>query len=71
MNQLLVGSINLSKLLEFAQKHHSAFSKSVKDGNVYCNFAAWVNDEPNEFGQHMSLQLSSQKDLKDKEGKIS
>jgi hypothetical protein len=70
MNQLLVGSLNLTKLVEKAKSGHSAFTKSAKDGNVYVNFQSWINDEPNEFGQHMSLLLNSTKDLREKEGKV-
>lgn len=70
MNQFFGGSINFSKLLEKVKEGHSAFSKSAKDGNVYFNFGLWVNDEPNEFGQHCSLNLNSSKEMKEKEGKV-
>lgn len=69
MNQLLSGSINLTKLISSAKSGHSAFSKSAKDGNVYFNFQAWINDEANEFGQHMSLLLNSSKEMREQEGK--
>jgi hypothetical protein len=69
MNQLLSGSINLTKLVNSAKSGHSAFSKSAKDGNVYFNFQAWINDEANEFGQHMSLLLNSSKEMREQEGK--
>lgn len=70
MNQLLSGSLNLTKLLEKAKSGHSAFSKSAKDNNVYVNFQTWINDEPNEYGQHMSLLLNSSKELREHEGKV-
>jgi hypothetical protein len=70
MNYFLTGSINLSKLIEKAKSGHSAFTKSAKDGNVYVNIKAWFNEEPNEFGQHMSFLLNSTKDLQEEEGKV-
>lgn len=69
MNQLFSGSINLTKLVNSAKSGHSAFSKSAKDGNVYFNFQAWVNDEANEYGHHMSLLLNSSKEMREEEGK--
>lgn len=66
----ILGSICFTTLVEKAREGHSAFSKSPKDGKVYFNYAEWVNQEPNEFGQHSSILLSSHKDKKDQEGKV-
>lgn len=66
----ITGSICLTTLLEKAKEGHSAFSKSPKDGRIYFNYAEWVNNEANEYGQHSSILLSSTKDRKDAEGKI-
>jgi hypothetical protein len=60
----------LTTLIEKAKQGHSAFSKSPKDNKVYFNYAEWINDEPNDFGQHSSILLSSHKDKKDEEGKV-
>jgi hypothetical protein len=65
----ITGSMCLTTLIEKAKEGHSAFSKSSKDGKVYFNYAEWINNEPNEFGQHSSVLLSSQKDKKEEEGK--
>ena len=70
MSEFILGSICLTTLIEKAKQGHSAFSKSPKEGKVYVNYAEWINDEPNEFGQHSSLLLSSKKELKETEGKI-
>lgn len=70
MSEFILGSMCLTTLIEKAREGHSAFSKSPKDGKVYFNYAEWINDEPNEFGQHSSLLLSSQKDKKEEEGKV-
>lgn len=56
-------------ILEAAKNKHSAFSKSEKNGHIYFNITQWINDEPNEFGQHSSLLLNSSKDGKTTEGK--
>jgi len=69
-SQFILGSICLTTLIEKAREGHSAFSKSQKDGRVYFNYAEWVNDEPNDFGQHSSLLLSSSKEMKEQEGKV-
>ena len=66
----ITGSMCLTTLIERAKSGHSAFTKSPKDGKVYFNYAEWINNEPNEFGQHSSVLLSSHKDKKDEEGKV-
>lgn len=70
MNQLFGGSICLTDLIDQAKKGHSAFSKSVKNGKVYFNMLTWINDEKDKFGNNMSHQLSSSKEMREKEGKI-
>lgn len=68
-NQLFGGSICLTDLNEYARKGHSAFSKA-RNGKIYCNMLTWLNDEKDEYGNNMSHQLSSTKDMRAKEGKI-
>jgi len=70
MNKLFSGSICLTDLNEQAKKGHSAFSKSVKNGKVYFNVLTWINEEKDKFGNSMSHQLNSSKDMRDKEGKF-
>lgn len=70
MNQLLNGSLDLTIILEKAKAKHSAFSKSEKNGHIYFNITQWVNEEPNEFGQHSSLLLNSSKEGREAEGKV-
>lgn len=67
MNQLFTGSICLTDLLEMAKQKHSAFSKSAKNGKVYFNMKTWLNEEKDKYGNTMSHQLNSSKDMKDKE----
>lgn len=71
MSVLLNGSLDLTLILEKAKAKHSAFSKSDKNGHIYFNITQWVNDEPNDFGQHSSLLLNSRsKEIQETEGKV-
>lgn len=67
---LLNGSLDLTLILEKAKAKHSSFSKSTKNNHIYFNITQWVNDEPNEYGQHSSLLLNSSKEGKETEGKV-
>lgn len=63
-NALLInGSLCLTDIVEKAKAGHSAFTKG-KNGKIYFNFTEWVNETPNEFGQHSSYQLNSTKEKK-------
>jgi hypothetical protein len=63
------GSICLTTLIEKARNGHSAFSKA-DNGKVYFDYVEFVNDEPNEYGQHTALLLSSKKERFEQEGKV-
>lgn len=69
MNQLFGGSICLTELFEQAKKGHSAFSKA-QNGKVYFNILTWLNEKEDKYGNIMSHQLSSQKDMREAEGLI-
>lgn len=69
MNQLFGGSICLTEMVEQAKKGHSAFSKA-QNGKVYCNILTWLNEKEDKYGNIMSHQLSSQKDMREVEGLI-
>jgi hypothetical protein len=69
MSKLLTGSVCLTDLIEQAKKKHSAFSKAKND-KIYGNIAIWINDEPDKYGNTVSIQLNSEKDKRDAEGKI-
>lgn len=68
-SKLYSGSVCLSDLIEHAKKQHSAFNKA-KNGKIYANVAVWLNDEADQFGNHISVQLSSKKEVRESEGKI-
>lgn len=61
------GSICVTDLMDALNKGHSAFSKSAKNGKVYCNIIEFVREAPDDYGQHASLQMSSIKDKRDEE----
>jgi hypothetical protein len=69
MNQLFSGSICITDLMETMKLGHSSFSKA-QNGKVYANILIWQNEEPDKFGNSMSLQLSSTKDMREKEEKV-
>ena len=69
-NQLFGGSICISDILDQMKNGHSSFTKSAKNQKIYCNILVWLNDEKDEYGNDMSLQLSSTKDKREQEGKI-
>lgn len=61
------GSICVTDLMDALQKGHSAFSKSAKNGKVYANIIEFVREAPDDYGQHVSIQLSSTKDKREME----
>ncbi len=67
MNQLFAGSICLTDLIDKAKSGHSAFSKA-QNGKVYCNILTWLNEKEDKFGNIMSHQLSSSKEMREHEG---
>lgn len=58
MAKLYYGSIDFSKLLELAKAGDKAFSKSEKNGKIYCNINVWVNDTKDDYGNDASIQTS-------------
>lgn len=67
-NTLISGSLCLTDLVEKAKAGHSAFVRG-KNGKVYVNITQWLNEEPDQYGNHTSYQLNSHKDKREQEGK--
>ena len=65
---MLVGSICLTDLMDFAKKAHSAYSRG-KNGKAYVNIVLWEN-EPDKYGNTISIQLNSVKGKREEEGKV-
>jgi hypothetical protein len=54
MNKLFVGKINLSKIDK---------TKLFKGKNgMYCDVAVWFSEEPDKYGNNLSIQQSTKKD---------
>ncbi len=69
MNELYLGSICLTDLIAKAKEKHSAFNKAKND-KIYANILLWKNEEPDKYGNTISIQLSSSKEMKDSESKF-
>jgi hypothetical protein len=68
-SQLFGGSICITELMETLKMGHSAFSKA-QNGKVYANILIWQNEDPDKFGNSISVQLSSDKEKRDTEVKV-
>lgn len=66
MNQSYYGSVCLTDLIEKAKQKHSSFVKA-SNGKIYCNITVWLNEEVDKFGNSMSIQANTTKEMKDKE----
>lgn len=67
MSKLFTGSICLSDLITKAKEGHSAFSKA-NNGKMYVNIKMWENDQPDKFGNTISIQLNSTQEKRESEG---
>lgn len=63
MNKLYLGSICLTDLINKAKEKHSAFNKATKNDKIYANILLWENEEPDKYGNVISIQLSSSKEM--------
>jgi hypothetical protein len=68
MSKMIVGSLNLSKILAKAKEKHSAFSKA-ENGDLYFNLIVWENDEKDKYGNDFSIQLNPKKGAEEIEKK--
>lgn len=64
MSKLFTGSICYTDLVAAAKGAHSSFSRA-DNGKIYANIAIWVNEEPDKYGNEISLQLNSNKDVEE------
>jgi hypothetical protein len=62
MSKLLTGSINLSKIdktkIVSVDKNGNPFENDAK----YLNIVVWINDEPDNYGNTASIQISQSKE---------
>lgn len=59
MAQSYYGSIDVTTLLKQANLPHSAFVRAGKENKVFAQITVWVNDEPDKFGNSLSIKLQS------------
>lgn len=62
MSKLFIGSIDLTKIdkskIVTTDKDGNPFSNGAK----YLNISVWVNDEPDQYGNHVSIQTGGKDD---------
>lgn len=66
----LTGSFCLNDVIEAMKAGHSAFSKSEKNGKTYVSIKQWVNEEEDQYGNHSSISLNSDKTAPEAERKV-
>mgnify|MGYP000602971830 CR=1 FL=1 len=54
--KLYLGKVEVSKI------DKNRLFKSEKTGRVYMDVSIWINDEPDNYGNHLSIQQSTKKD---------
>lgn len=69
MSQRFYGSVCLTDLIEKAKSKHSSFNKA-DNGKIYCNVTVWLNDEEDKYGNVMSIQANSSKQMAEREDKF-
>lgn len=70
MSKLINASICFTDLMDLAKKPHSAFTRSDKNHKAYVSVQIWINDEPDKYGNDVSLMMNSTQKSKDVEGKV-
>ena len=53
------GSLDLTTILAQAKLPHSAFVRAGKNNKMFMQVQIWVNDEPDQYGNSLSVKLQS------------
>lgn len=69
MAQRFYGSIDVTEITNQANARHSSFSKG-KNGKIYASVNVWVNDDPDKYGNYLSIQLNPSKEMAKEEKKV-
>lgn len=64
MAKLFTGSIDLSKIDEKLIKTTDRNGEPFKNGGRYVNVSIWVNDEPDQYGNHVQITVGGKDDKK-------
>lgn len=65
-SKMYYGSINVTELNAAARAGHSAFVKAGEKNNIFVNCQIWLNEEPDKYGNNISLKVNPLKDSTDK-----
>ena len=57
--QSYYGSIDFTTLLAQAKLPHSAFVRAGKQNKMFAQITVWVNEEPDQYGNSVSIKLNS------------
>jgi|ERR1700676_153745 len=57
--QSYYGSIDVTTLLKQANLPHSAFIRAGKENKAFAQITVWVNEEPDQYGNYVSIKLNS------------
>lgn len=57
--QSYYGSIDVTTLLKQANLPHSAFIRAGKENKAFAQITVWVNEEADQYGNFVSIKLSS------------
>lgn len=68
MSKLSLGKLCLTDLNNAAKQGHSEFFRH-ENGKVYVRVKQYENDEPDKYGNDISVMLNSSKEKKDEEAK--
>lgn len=66
---MLIGSICITDLMEAAKAAHSSCTRA-KNNKAYANVILWVNDEPDKYGNTVSIQLNPTKERRETDPKV-
>ena len=62
MSKLLSGSINLSKIDKTKIISTDKNGNPLENGSKFLNIVVWINDEPDQYGNNASIQISQSKE---------
>jgi len=65
MGKMLTGSIKLHKIEKTKIVTTNKYGEPFEDGAKYLNIVLWINDEPDQFGNNASIQVSQTKEERD------
>lgn len=64
MSKLYLGSIDYDKLMDILKSGKASTFKSQKTGKRYVNISVWQNNEPNQYGNSLSIQVGTKEEYR-------